>query len=360
MKILVVDDDFMSQEMLITLLEEYGACDGASDGGEALEKYYGARNSGTPYDLICLDAIMPIRNGSEVLAEIRRAEAESTLKSCIFIITSHESPELVEGIDKADDFISKPCSANLIRRLIERHHLQHETLLEKYHVLIISAEPETRHKISRALCSQNLFTVECGSFVEAEQVARINSVSAVIVDMLTITRSKDGDRLAASSLQNIYSLVRIKMQGDNVLPIIMKQEERSQGVLNYIERICATFHPRRLRLHRRHNLLLPVIIHRNDVLEHHTFTHNISWSGAFIVMNNSGELTVGNSITVEFPTLQTTITAEIVRIKPWGIQGSAPGLGVKWSLLEDESLSLSGLAQALKSHAGNDPDRLLC
>ncbi len=360
MKILVVDDDLMSQEMLITLLGEYGTCDGASDGGEALEKYYAARASEKPYDLICLDAVMPVREGSQVLAEIRAAETDSFHKSCIFIITSHESPELVEGIDKADDFISKPCSANLIKRLIERHHLQHETLLDRYHVIIVSADVSIRHNISRALCSHNVSTVECASFVEAEHVARTDSVSAVVVDMLTITRSKDNDRLAASSLQNIYSLVRIKVQGDNVLPIIMKQEERTQGILSYIERICSTFHPRRLRLHRRHNLYLPVIIRNNDGHEHQTFTLNVSWSGAFIILNTTGELAVGDTLSVVFPTLNTTIGGEIVRIQPWGTQGAAPGLGITWSLSENNSLSAAGLAHALKTHADNDPDRLLC
>jgi|GEM_PF-3774159 len=49
MRILVVDDDFLGREILLTFLEEYGMCDSACDGGEALEKFQRARTSGTPY-----------------------------------------------------------------------------------------------------------------------------------------------------------------------------------------------------------------------------------------------------------------------------------------------------------------------
>jgi CheY-like chemotaxis protein len=66
-RILIVDDKATSRELLRTVLEKQGyAVIEAADGEEALQK----TRSHNP-DLILLDLQMPIRNGYEVLGELR-------------------------------------------------------------------------------------------------------------------------------------------------------------------------------------------------------------------------------------------------------------------------------------------------
>ncbi|MFZ2958642.1 MAG: response regulator [Candidatus Ozemobacteraceae bacterium] len=76
MRILVAEDDFVSRRLLMEYLSPYGSCDPAVDGKEALEAFKKALEIGKPYDLICLDIMMPEIDGQEVLHEIRRFEEE--------------------------------------------------------------------------------------------------------------------------------------------------------------------------------------------------------------------------------------------------------------------------------------------
>jgi two-component system, chemotaxis family, chemotaxis protein CheY len=74
MRILIVEDEFISRHLLQELLTSYGTCDTAINGKEALETFVNALDSGNPYDLICLDIMMPEMDGQEVLKNIRDIE----------------------------------------------------------------------------------------------------------------------------------------------------------------------------------------------------------------------------------------------------------------------------------------------
>lgn len=76
MKILIVEDDFMSRKLMLAYLSSLGECDVAANGREALEAYTGALDWAKPYNLICLDIMMPGMNGQEVLKHIRDIEEE--------------------------------------------------------------------------------------------------------------------------------------------------------------------------------------------------------------------------------------------------------------------------------------------
>lgn len=74
MKILIVDDEFVSRKLLHVILRPYGVCDIAVDGGEAIEAFKSALEEGNPYQLICMDIMMPGVDGQQALKEIRRIE----------------------------------------------------------------------------------------------------------------------------------------------------------------------------------------------------------------------------------------------------------------------------------------------
>lgn len=77
MKMLIVDDDPTSAKLLLSFLKESGVCHTAHSGQEALEAVKYAMEAERPYDLICLDIMMPIIDGHEALRTIREFE-EST------------------------------------------------------------------------------------------------------------------------------------------------------------------------------------------------------------------------------------------------------------------------------------------
>lgn len=81
MRILIAEDDFSSRKFLSRFLSAYGECDITIDGMEALEAFMMAWDEGKPYDLICLDIMMPELNGVKVLKSIRDIENQKGVKA---------------------------------------------------------------------------------------------------------------------------------------------------------------------------------------------------------------------------------------------------------------------------------------
>ena len=74
MKILIAEDDFASRKFMLRFLSKYGECDITVDGMEAIEAYTMALEANEPYDLICLDIMMPALDGYQALKAIREIE----------------------------------------------------------------------------------------------------------------------------------------------------------------------------------------------------------------------------------------------------------------------------------------------
>ncbi len=76
MRILIVEDDFVGRKVMHQLLLEYGQCDVAVDGLEAVKAYDLAWEAGEPYEVMFLDIMMPNMSGHEALKIIREKEKE--------------------------------------------------------------------------------------------------------------------------------------------------------------------------------------------------------------------------------------------------------------------------------------------
>ncbi|MFZ4438338.1 MAG: response regulator [Syntrophales bacterium] len=76
LKILIAEDDFTSRTILTQFLSEFGDCHIAKDGLEAIAAFTHAYepNPPRPYDLVCLDIMMPEMDGQEALRKIRDNE----------------------------------------------------------------------------------------------------------------------------------------------------------------------------------------------------------------------------------------------------------------------------------------------
>ena len=76
MRILIVEDDFVGRKVMQQLLLEYGQCDVAVDGLEAVKAFDLASEANEPYDVMFLDIMMPNMSGHEALKIIRDKEKE--------------------------------------------------------------------------------------------------------------------------------------------------------------------------------------------------------------------------------------------------------------------------------------------
>ena len=79
MRILIAEDDFASRKFMFKFLSKYGECDIKVDGMEAVDAYLMALEANDPYDLVCLDIMMPILDGYQALKAIRDLEEERNL-----------------------------------------------------------------------------------------------------------------------------------------------------------------------------------------------------------------------------------------------------------------------------------------
>ena len=76
MRILLEEYNFVTRKLMVAILSQYGECDVAVDGMEAVDAFLMALEDGKPYDLICLDIMMPVMDGFQALVGIRNLEKE--------------------------------------------------------------------------------------------------------------------------------------------------------------------------------------------------------------------------------------------------------------------------------------------
>lgn len=81
MRILIAEDDLTSRKFLFKYLSQYGECDIVVDGLEALDAFMISIKDNKPYDLICLDIMMPKVDGVKVLKNIRDIEIQKNFAS---------------------------------------------------------------------------------------------------------------------------------------------------------------------------------------------------------------------------------------------------------------------------------------
>ena len=128
MRTLIVEDDFTSRLLLQSFLSKYGECHIAVNGLEAIAAFRCAQQDGEPYNLICMDIMMPEMDGQAAVREIRAIEEAggtlSTHGAKIIMTTALDDVKNVVQSFKSlcDAYLFKPIdTAKLLAHIKELH-----------------------------------------------------------------------------------------------------------------------------------------------------------------------------------------------------------------------------------------------
>lgn len=125
MNILILEDDFVSRVALQKLLSPYGECHVAAQGREAVEAFEMALDAGQPYDLICLDIMMPEFDGHQALKAMRNAEATKGILSGhgskIIMTTALDDMKNVMAAysELCDGYLPKPITRASLAKILD-------------------------------------------------------------------------------------------------------------------------------------------------------------------------------------------------------------------------------------------------
>lgn len=123
MKILIAEDDAVSRRLLFKVLSKYGECDLVVDGIEAVDAFLLAQNE-EPYEVICLDIMMPKLDGIRVLKTIRELERQTQgiAPAKIIMLTALDEKEVVDDAFSkgADAYATKPLDLDKLEEVLKK------------------------------------------------------------------------------------------------------------------------------------------------------------------------------------------------------------------------------------------------
>jgi two-component system chemotaxis response regulator CheY len=125
MKTLIVEDDFTSRILLQTYMLPYGPCHISVNGKEAVDAFKKALDSGEPYNLICLDIMMPEMDGQTALKHIRALEDAAGILASdgakVIMTTALDDTKNVMGAfrDQCDAYLVKPIDKEKLLKSLQ-------------------------------------------------------------------------------------------------------------------------------------------------------------------------------------------------------------------------------------------------
>ena len=117
MRSLIVDDELVSREKLLNIMDSFGQCAAVENGEDALR----VAASQDPPDLILLDVSMPGMGGYEVCKRLKANRRTSNIPVIFVSVRSGEDDE-AEGLGLgAVDYITKPFSPSIVKARVRTH-----------------------------------------------------------------------------------------------------------------------------------------------------------------------------------------------------------------------------------------------
>lgn len=124
MRILIAEDDKVSEILMKNYLKTYGDCVTAENGQKALNIFINDFDE-NPFDLVCLDIMMPVMTGLEALKKIREFETSKNIKGLdhakiIMTTAIDQKSEVMEAFKSGcEAYIVKPISKSDIKKALE-------------------------------------------------------------------------------------------------------------------------------------------------------------------------------------------------------------------------------------------------
>ncbi len=126
MRILIAEDDLASRKFLFKFMSQYGECDIVVDGLEALDAFLMSVQENNPYDLVCLDIMMPKVDGVKVLKAIRDLENQNGVslekRTKIIMTTALAETQLVKDAFEigCEAYAAKPIDVEKLANVLDR------------------------------------------------------------------------------------------------------------------------------------------------------------------------------------------------------------------------------------------------
>lgn len=123
-KILVVEDDFAGRLVIQKMCSIYGEVHTAVNGLEAVDAIRSAYQAEMPYDLICLDVMMPEMDGHTALTTVREMEEKMNIsddiRSKILMTTALDDGQNVMKAfrSQCDGYLVKPIDKEKLKAYI--------------------------------------------------------------------------------------------------------------------------------------------------------------------------------------------------------------------------------------------------
>ena len=122
MKALIVDDTSVNLRIMVRILSDYAECQTANSGQEAIDLVTVSLENSKPFDLICMDIMMPGIDGIQSVKKIRELEANYTAlkQPKILMVTTIKDDAYVKKSIQAgcDGYVLKPVDKyNLLKHL---------------------------------------------------------------------------------------------------------------------------------------------------------------------------------------------------------------------------------------------------
>lgn len=113
--ILLVEDDAMTRQLMITMLDGLGYTVQATDNGDSAEAMAVAEKP----DLILMDVMMPGRSGLEVTKAIKAHYGDAAPPVIIITAMGRHSDIEAAELAGADDYVIKPFAPDVLQKKIE-------------------------------------------------------------------------------------------------------------------------------------------------------------------------------------------------------------------------------------------------
>lgn len=129
MRILIAEGDFICRRLLQNLFSANGQCEIAVDGQEVIQAFKLAHQEKYPYDLLCLDILLPETNGLEIWNSIRTFEKKhgmngsSGIKIIMSSVLDSFKDNQMSFQEECEAYLTKPITKEKLDEILQQFGL---------------------------------------------------------------------------------------------------------------------------------------------------------------------------------------------------------------------------------------------